>query len=106
MTADLREVAREEGGVYLPRPLARFLAGLITAGIMGIFANLWQLNTKSILFENHLSQVQTGDIVLPGTLSRREWDLEKESLASNLNSIDRRLLAIEKYLKESSRNVE
>lgn len=84
-------VSHPGDGIYLSKAQAAILSTLLTAALVGGFSNLWYLNRKSIEFEQHVSTIESPDATLPGALSRREWMLERQIIASELRAINAKL---------------
>lgn len=83
-------------GIYLSKFQAGILSTLLTTALVAGFTNLWYLNRKSIEFEQHVSTVESPDGTLPGALSRREWMLERQIIASELRAINNKLDELKK----------
>lgn len=83
----MTEVTHPSDGIYLSKFMAGILSSILGIALVGTFANLWQLNANAILFQNHLDDIERNHAVLPGAVSRREWQLEKERRDSNYETL-------------------
>lgn len=91
MSRSEREVTHKASGMYIPKFWVGVFASLVTTASVGVFVNLWYLNTAIIRFDQHLTDVQKENATLPGALSRREWALERQILVSELETINSKL---------------
>ena len=98
-------VTLPSGGIYLSRFQAGILSTLLSAALIAGFSNLWYLNSRSIEVAQHIRQAESMDATLPGALSRREWQLERQLIATQLREIndklDRWALELEKSQNKS-----
>lgn len=95
-----KTVTHPADGVYMPKFLAGVLTAVLTAALLGGFANLWKLNTQAVAFDSFRASVMDGTVILPNTLSEKDWSYEKDLLMREIQLMNGKLDEMSRELKE------
>lgn len=96
----MTEVTHPSDGVYLSKFLAGTLSSILGVALVGTFVNLWQLNANAILFKSHLEDIKRPGVALPGAVSRREWDMERDNTAAKYDALSAQIAALSDKVDE------